>query len=61
MKSLGQKIQQLEGLIGHADATPWEHGFIESISQRSKSGADTTSLSEKQVETAEKIWAKHFA
>lgn len=61
MKSLGQKIQQLNGLIGTKDVSEWESEFLQSVVDRSNCGQDTTRLSAKQVEIAERIYAKHFA
>lgn len=61
MKSVGAMIQQLEGLLGTEDATPWESEFIKSISERSSGGKATIDLTAKQVEKIESIWSKHFA
>lgn len=61
MKSLGQKIKQLDGLIGTKDVTDWESEFLQSVVDRSNCGNDTTRLTHKQVEVAERIYAKHFA
>lgn len=61
MKSLGQKIAQLEGLIDTTDVSEWENGFLRSIVARTSSGKNTGTLTEKQVETAERIYGKHFA
>jgi hypothetical protein len=61
MKSLGQKIKQCGGLIGTPDVSEWEGNFLESVLERSGDGADTTRLSEKQVEVVERIYSKHFA
>jgi hypothetical protein len=61
MKSLGQKIQQLDCLIGTKDVTAWESEFLQSVVDRSDCGNDTAKLSAKQVEVAERIYEKHFA
>jgi hypothetical protein len=61
MKSLGQKIQQLEGLIGTKDLSTWENDFLQSVLERSNHGKNTPALSERQAEVAERIWGKHFA
>lgn len=61
MKSLTQKIKSLAGLIGTKDVTQWEDGFIESIVQQTNDGEYTTSLTPRQVETLDKLHAKHFA
>lgn len=54
-------VKQIEGLHDTADVTPWENGFIESIVTKTRQGAHTTSLTEKQIEAVERIWKKHFA
>lgn len=61
MKSVNQKIKSLAGLIGTKDVTQWEDGFIESIVQQTNDGEYTTSLTPRQVETLDKLHAKHFA
>lgn len=61
MKSLTQKIKSLAGLVGTKDVTQWEDGFIESIVQQTNDGEYTTSLTPRQVETLDKLHAKHFA
>ena len=61
MKSVGAMIQQLDGLLGTDDATPWECEFIRSVSEKSNGGKATIDLTSKQVEKIESIWSKHFA
>jgi len=61
MKSLGQKITQLQGLVGTKDVTEWQSNFIASIGRQSDGGADTQRLTERQVKIIEEIWAIHFA
>lgn len=61
MKSLATKIDQIEGLAGTTDVTPWEDEFITSIVERLPSNKDTRGYSAKQVEIINRIWEKHFA
>ena len=61
MKSLGQKIMQLDGLAGRHDTTAWEHDFIVSILEKTDTGRNTTALTEKQADAVERLWKKHFA
>lgn len=61
MKSVNQKIKSLAGLIGTKDVTQWEDGFIESIVQQTNDGEYTTSLTPRQLETLDRLHAKHFA
>lgn len=60
MKSIGQMISQLEALVGTDDVTEWERDFIMSVCNRTDSGKNTTSLSEKQVDVVTRIYKKHF-
>jgi hypothetical protein len=59
--SIGAMVKQIEGLHDTPDVSEWENGFIASVVTKTRSGADTQSLTEKQVETVERIWRKHFA
>ncbi len=61
MKSLRQKIAQLEGLIGTTDVTDWEDGFLRSLIDRTARGEHTAELTEKQLDVIERIYGKHFA
>lgn len=61
MKSIGQKIKQVTGLIGTSDVSEWEDGFLQSIKERTNDGERTTHLTAKQVEKIEAIYRKHFA
>ena len=61
MKSVGAMIQQLEGLLGTPDVTPWESDFIASVVRRTNGGKHTVNLSEKQLDSIESIWKKNFA
>lgn len=58
MKSTLQKVQQVQGLLGTADVTPWESDFIESITLRVNAGK---ALSDAQLATLDRIHGKHFA
>ena len=60
MKTIGQKIMQIEGLLGTRDITPWQENFIRSIVQRTEGGKFTPRLSVKQVDTIERIYERHF-
>lgn len=61
MKSTGQKILQIEGLLGTSDLTKWEAEFVGSIVDKTLSGRDTSALTEKQTAIIERIWRKHFS
>lgn len=61
MKSLAMKIEQIDGLRGTKDVTPWENDFITSVVKRLPANKDTRGLSVKQVEIIERIWERHFA
>jgi hypothetical protein len=62
--STGTKIEQVAGLLGKQDLTPWEAGFVESMvgaSTRAKAAGQPPRLSEKQLDILDRIWHKHFA
>jgi hypothetical protein len=52
--------ERLSGLLGTKDLTDWESGFVESCQKRLADG-HITSLTERQVETLERLHSKHFA
>lgn len=58
--SIATMLIQIQGL-GFADTTDWEKRFITSVWAKTNDGKATTVLSEKQVETIESIWQRHFA
>lgn len=61
MVSTGTKIKQLAGLCGTADISVWIEGFINGIVRKTDNGADTSMLTEKQLEVIETEWSRHFA
>jgi hypothetical protein len=58
--SLGTKVKQIAGLK-MGDVTTWEINFIDDVQRLTWNGANTTRLTEKQIEVIERIWSKHFA
>jgi len=60
MKSIGQMIDQLDGMLGTKDLTQWEDQFLTHITEQTNCGINTGSLSEKQVAIIERIYRKHF-
>lgn len=60
MKSIGQMIDQLDGMLGTKDLTTWEDQFLTDMSERTNCGVNTGALSEKQVAVVERIYRKHF-
>lgn len=59
--SINTMIQQLDGLNETADLTDWESGFVANIVQRTHGGKVCTSLTERQIDSIERIYQKHFA
>ena len=59
-KSIRQKIQQLEGLLGTRDITEWEETFISDMVKKIKADDRTSKLSSKQVDIIDRIHGKHF-
>lgn len=61
MTSLNTMVKRCAGLVGTKDVSDWESNFLQSIVERTKSGDNTTSLTEKQIDVLERIFNKHFA
>jgi hypothetical protein len=61
MVSTGTKIKQLAGLCGTPDVSVWIEGFINGIVRKTQNGADTSMLTDKQIDVIEAEWRKHFA
>ncbi len=61
MRSIGQKIMQIEGLLGTRDVNIWEEEFIRRVIGLTDHGKKTVGLSEKQARIIERIWGRHFA
>lgn len=59
--SLGTKVQQITGLTDTDLASDREIAFVRSLPGKTRDGADTTGLSEKQAEWVESIWDRNFA
>jgi len=59
MTSTNTMIERLAGCIGTGDLSDWEERFVRSLIAR-KEGGQVTKLSERQVETLERLHAKHF-
>lgn len=53
-------IRRLEGMLGTKDLSDWEQGFVETLVARLEAG-QVTQLTERQVETLERLHGKHFA
>lgn len=53
-------VKRVAGLAGTKDVSDWEDQFITSIVRQTREGADTSSLTEKQVEVLERLHGKHF-
>lgn len=58
MKSIQQKIDQLEGLIDTKDVSAWESGFLVNVV---KAHREKRELTTKQVEILDRIHERHFA
>jgi hypothetical protein len=53
-------IEKLVGMLGTDDLSEWETGFVQSLQRRLAEG-QVTSLTERQVETLDRLHSKHFA
>ena len=61
MTSLNTMIKRIAGLHGTRDLNTWETGFVCGIVNKTNNGEKTGDLSEKQIESIQKIHDKHFA
>lgn len=62
MASIGSMIEQIDGLRGTPDLTPWENEFVASVVVTYESAnKDSRVLSGKQIEVIARIFGKHFA
>ena len=60
MLSTTQMIRRLEGMTGSKDLSDWEAGFVASLVERLEAG-QVTSLTEKQLDTLQRLHDRHFA
>lgn len=58
--STATMVEKLSGLLGTDDLNEWESGFVESCQRKLKAG-QVTNLTDRQVETLERLHNKHFA
>lgn len=58
--STTEMIKRLTGMLGTHDLSEWESNFVMSLEHRLNAG-EVTKLTERQVETLDRIHAKHFA
>lgn len=54
------KVQQLQGLLGTNDLSSWETKFVQSLVDRGFT-KDSTGMTDRQVDTADELWEKHFS
>ena len=60
MASLNAMVKRVAGLADTRDVSDWENQFIKSVLEKTGNGANTTSLTEKQIEVLERLHGKHF-
>jgi len=60
MTSTTTMIRRLEGMLGTKDLSDWEQGFVETLVAKLEAG-EVTKLTDRQVETLERLHGKHFA
>lgn len=61
MASLNAMVKKVAGLQDTTDVTEWENSFIKSVVEKTDNGKNTTPLTERQVESLERLHNKHFA
>lgn len=60
MTSTTTMIRRLSGLLDTRDLSEWEQQFVRSLAEKLDAG-EVTSLTERQVETLERLHGRHFA
>lgn len=60
MTTLNTQLKRLAGMVGTSDLTEWENGFVKGLLERTRNGDDTSKLTDKQIETLERLHDKHF-
>lgn len=58
--STSTMIERLEGCLDTRDLSEWEETFVRSLAEKRDEG-HVTRLTERQIETLERLHAKHFA
>jgi hypothetical protein len=61
MASLNTMVKRCAGLVDTKDVTDWENRFIKRVVEQTKSGDNTSTLTENQVGSLEEIHDKHFS
>lgn len=62
LRSIDQKLSDLEALSEESDLSEWENDFVNSLSAKVQANCgSTTCLTEKQVDKLEEVWLKHFS
>ncbi len=61
MVSIGTKLKQLAALRGTQDISVWIEGFLNGAMKKTNDGADTSALTDKQIDVIENEWKRHFA
>lgn len=61
MASLNAMVRKVSGMLGTKDLSDWEESFVQSVVDKTRDGADTTSLTEKQIDVLQRLHDKHFA
>lgn len=61
MASLNAMVKAVSGMLDTRDLSDWENDFVRSVVEKTKDGDDTRALSERQIDSLERIYQKHFA
>lgn len=59
--SINGMVRRVAGLLGTRDLTAWQERFVQSLVDQTCSGADTSSVTEKQFDVLEQIYNRHFS
>jgi hypothetical protein len=61
MGSLNTMVKRVAGLADTKDVSDWENRFIKNVVAQTLQGDNTTSLTEGQIDTLERLHDRHFS
>lgn len=60
MTTLNTMVKRCAGLLGTGELSEWEEDFMRGVLARTRNGDDTRALTERQVDSLERIFEKHY-
>lgn len=60
MTALNTMVKRVAGLADTKDVSDWENRFVKSVVAQTHNGDNTTSLTEGQIDSLERLHDRHF-